>query len=122
MPKVEDSPKCLGVRVPPDPNPDMVPDVHGNVHTPTLATPTGMSCALLIQDLPRHRRPAEWSGTKHQATFKVWRIDKDDLGPDLVALRDSPGHITIGPARTMTLDQFRAALAMTQSKWVLVTP
>lgn len=121
MPKIGDSPKSLGVRVPPDPNPDIVPDANG-VRPTTPANPGGMSCATLVQALPRHRRPSEWNGTQTGTTFKVWEIDESDLGPDLAVIRDSPTHITIGPARTMTLDQFRAALAATQPKWKPVIP
>jgi hypothetical protein len=121
-PKIGDSPKQLGVRIPPHPNPDIVPDAAGNVHPPTIANPRGMSCAATIQDLPRHRRPVTWQGTEKQKGFKVWRIAEADLGPDLIAYHDSAKHITIGPARIMTLNQFQAALAVTQSKWVLVIP
>jgi hypothetical protein len=122
MPKLGDSPKLLGVRVPPNPNPDIQPDASGNVHPPTRLGSRGLSCAPRVQDLPGHRRPVAWLGTQTQAVFKVWTIAEDDLGPDLVAFRDSAHHITIGPARTMSLDQFRAALAATQSKWMLVIP
>jgi hypothetical protein len=122
LPKIGNTAKTLGVRVPPHPAPDIVPDANGLVHPPTPALSRGMSCAPTIQDLPSHRRPLEWSGTQKHAMFKVWKIDDGELGPDLIAFRDSPGHITIGPVRTMTLDEFRAALAATQSKWTLVTP
>ena len=122
LPKVGNSPKELGVRVPPDPNPDIQPDAAGNVHPPTLLSSRGMSCAPRVQDLPFHRRPAHWSGTQSQMDFQVWQIAEGDLGSDLMAFRDSARHITIGPARTLTLDQFRAALAGTQSKWTLVIP
>jgi hypothetical protein len=122
MPKLGDNPKCLGVRVPPNPRPDIQPDANGDVCPPTSSSPSGMSCAPLIQDLLPHRRPLVWGGTQHQIAFRVWGIAEKDLGPDLVAFRDSSTHIAIGPARTMTLDQFRGALAATQSKWALVIP
>ncbi len=122
VPKLGDSPKLLGVRVPPNPNPDIRPDANGNVDPPTRLCSRGLSCAARVQDLPAHRRPVLWGGMQRQATFNVWQIAEDDLGLDLMAFRDSAHHITIGTARTMTLDQFRAALAATQSKWKLVIP
>jgi len=44
----------------------------------------------------RTLRKPQWkqsSGKKSQADFKVWVIDEDDLGSDLIAFRDSPTHI-----------------------------
>jgi hypothetical protein len=122
LPRLGDSPNCLGVRVPPALRPDIVPDSAGYVHPPSSASYRGMSCAVRIQDLPAHRRPVHWNGTRSQADFKVWVIDEDDLGSDLIAFRDSPTHITIAPARTMTLAVYRTALAVTQSRWVQVIP
>jgi hypothetical protein len=122
MPKLGDSPKLLGVRVPPNSNIDIEPDASGNVHPPTSLGSRGMSCAPRVQDLPAHRRPVQWLGTQTQATFQVWKIAEVELGPDLTAFRDSAHHITIGPARTMTLDEFRVALAATQSRWMVVIP
>lgn len=122
IPKLGGSPKKLGIRLPPNPKPDIQPDVNGYVHPPTTANPEGMSCAPKIQDLPAHRRPVPWNGTELTASFKVWEIEESDLGPDLIAFRGSRNHITIGPARKMTVQEFQAALAATRSKWKEVVP
>ena len=94
MPLLGDSPKRLGVRVPPNPNPDIRPDASGDVHPPTSLDARGLFCAPRVQDLPAHRRPVALLGTQTQATFKVWKIAEEHLGPDLVAFRDSSHHIT----------------------------
>jgi hypothetical protein len=119
LPVVGDSKKKLGVVVAPATSPDVTPDENGNVHPPTAAESHGMSTAVSIQALPAFRRPTEWGGTETSASFKVWAIDTDNLGSDLVALQDSSTHVTIGPARVMSLAEYRAALAATQSKWIL---
>jgi len=122
LPKIGDSPKKLGVRLPPNPKADIQPDANGFVYPPSATSSGGMSCAPRIQKLPAHRRPVAWNGTVMAVSFKVWGIDEDDLGPDLLAFRDSPNHITIGPARKMPIQQFQAALEATQSKWKEVVP
>lgn len=43
-----------------------------------------------------------------------------DLGPDLKYVPDKPGHGTIQPIRTMTLEEYQKALAETALKWRLV--
>jgi hypothetical protein len=119
-PVIGDTKKKLGVVAAPASFPDVMPDANGNVHPPIPSNSQGMSAAPTIQDLPRFRRLTAWGGTEASPTFKVWRIDEADLGPDLVTLQDSVAHVTIGPARPMSLAEFRAALANTQNKWTMV--
>lgn len=122
MPKVGSSAKLLGVRVPPNPKPDVQPNANGLIPTLTQKNPQGMSCAPRIEDLPRHRRPVHWDGKQKSPTFQVWKIAEEDPDPDLAIVQDSPSHITIGPSGDMTADELQAALAATQSKWVLMEP
>lgn len=116
-PKTGNSAKLLGVRVPPDPNPDITPDSSGNVHPSTMAAPQGMSTAPSPADLPAFRKPVPFGGIVAAPNLKLWVIEDSDLGFNLVILRDSSTHITVGPARTMTLAAFQAALAATQGNW-----
>jgi hypothetical protein len=115
-PKIGNSARLLGVRIPPDPKPDITPDAKGNVHPPTTKVSQGMSTAPSPDLLPPFRKPAAFGGTVTSANFKLWLIEASDLGPDLEILQDSSTHIAVGPARTMTLAEFQPALAATQSK------
>lgn len=48
----------------------------------------------------------------------MWEIDLSELGPDLAFDQDKPTHGVIGPARSMTLEEYEQALAATRAKWV----
>lgn len=117
-PKIGDSAKMLGVRIPAD----IQPDADDNVHRPTPSDYHGMSAAPTIEALIDFRKPVAFGGTDTAASFRLWVIDDSVLGSDLVAFADSTTHVTIGPARTMKTAQFRAALAATQGKWKEVAP
>jgi hypothetical protein len=118
LPRLGSSATTLGVRK----GKDIEVDGNGLVHRPAFQPggKNGVSCAPTIRRLPRFALPVEWGGA-HQATV-VWQITEADLGPDLVALQDGPSHISIGPARTMSFDEYVRAIQATAPKWVKVTP
>ncbi len=83
MPRIGDSPKCLGVRLPPNPNPDILVDANGEVHPATNSGLGGMSCAPSFRIFhvtgvqrsgaePKIKRPS-WCGEsmKRTSVFKV---------------------------------------------------
>jgi hypothetical protein len=68
--------------------------------------------------LPDFILPVKLGGTNRKT--EVWQISEQDLGPDLIAQQDAPDHISIGPARSMTYDEFAAAIAATAPHWVKI--
>ena len=60
------------------------------------------------------RRPPAYGGLGKDP---VWRIDIDMLGADLQFRQDASTHGLIEPARVMSLGEFQARLADTQSYW-----
>jgi hypothetical protein len=121
MPRLGASATSLGIRK----DKDIVPDQAGLVHRPTFhpGGANGLSCAPDVQLLPRFALPVEWGGLNRHT--RVWRIAESDLGPDLAAQEDTtPGgrrHISIGPARTMSFDEFVKAIEATRPKWQKVS-
>ncbi|HYV35486.1 MAG TPA: hypothetical protein VE988_07270 [Gemmataceae bacterium] len=112
----------LGVR----PVVDIVVDAANQVHRPAFHPDeaNGMSCSPTIADLPMFALPVKWGGTNRKTT--VWRIEQADLALDLVAQEDTVSvamgrHISIGPARTMTFDDYLRAVQSTRVKWKKVT-
>lgn len=116
-PKLGNSASTLGVRL----GTDIEADSNNLVHPPAYVPhgKNGLSCAPAISLLPRFILPVKWGGTNKKT--EVWRIDEQDLGSDLVAKQDAPDHISIGPATSMTYDEFTAAIGATASRWVKVT-
>ena len=110
MPEIGESSRCLGVRpgfdVPVTDPGDLVRSGQG-----------GMSVSPDDpQSLPYFRRPPALGGTSKDP---VWRIMDVELGPDL-RYRPDParaGHGFVEPSRSMTLAEYRRALALTQSSW-----
>jgi hypothetical protein len=85
----------------------------------------GLSCAPTIQDLPDFALPRAWGGRNPRTV--VWRIDAADLGSDLLAVEDSDRsrpmrHLSIGPARTISFDDYVRLIESTRSKWKKVAP
>lgn len=72
-------------------------------------------------NLPRHRRPPEWSGTGKDP---VWAISSDALGSALEYYPDpdDSSHGFIEPARPMTFNEYQEQLRATRSAWRLVRP
>jgi hypothetical protein len=120
LPKLGMSATALGIRV----GKDIDTDGHGAVHRPRFDAneANGLSCAPTAGDLPRFVRPISHGGIDRKT--RVWMIHLDDLGPDLTAQEDSaPGnvrHISIGPERTMSFNDYCRAIELTRSKWRIV--
>src|SRR5262249_52262202 len=100
---------------------DIVPDQADMVHRPAFQprAKNGLSCSRTIEALPLFALPVEWGGTNDKTV--VWKIEEADLGPELIAGDDAkPGidrHVSIGPAVTMSFDDFVRAIEATRPKW-----
>ncbi len=64
--------------------------------------------------LPRHRKPASLGGL---GIDPVWKIDSNELGPNLRFRYDSATHGFVEPKYPMTLQEYQDALARTRDKW-----
>ena len=121
MPRLAASATSLGIRK----GKDIVADQVDRVHRPAFQPrgKNGLSCSRTIESLPGFALPVEWGGSN--AKTVVWRINKADLGAELIAQDDAePGknrHISIGPAATMAYDDFVRAIEATRAKWLKVT-
>jgi hypothetical protein len=118
MPMRGSNAETLGIRR----NKDIIPDQSGMVARPRFqpGSANGLWCAPTIQDLPRFALPTNWGGRNRRTV--IWRIDASDLGPDLVAAEDTglgrtTRHVSVGPARTMSLDDYVKLIEATRSKW-----
>jgi len=109
-PKIEPSARGLGARPGTGPRTDIPVDSNGMVHPDT----GGISASPTPDDLPKHRKPPEFGGTGKDP---VWKIDTDELGDNLKYVPDKPGHGTIQPSKSMTLDEYQKALANLQDKF-----
>ncbi len=101
---------------------DIIPDQQGMVHRPLFrpGDPNGLSCSPTIQEIPVFALPVEWGGTNTKTV--VWRIELSDLGSALVAQDDTTPHskgrhISVGPAVTMTFDDYLRAAQATRASW-----
>ena len=122
-PKVGSKSKMLGVRIAPNPHPDIPVDVHGNVHPAT----GGMSVAPEWKKLPWHLIPRRLHPKGRGGNDLIcWRFsdgefDKDALNAAL-ALRPDPGgpakHGFVEPSHVMTIGEYQAALAATRDDWI----
>ena len=117
LPKLGASATTLGVRL----GRDIIPDSAGMVHRPQFlpGQANGLSGAPDIGSLPLFVLPASWGGRNKKTV--LWSIDPQDLGPDLVAQEDSRSakqrHVSIGPSRAMTADEYSRAIESTRPKW-----
>lgn len=116
LPKLGSSATTLGVR----PGKDIDVDSEGNVSPPDFARAArnGVSCAPAAGDLPDFAVPLAWGGANNRT--QVWRIRAADLGAELIAGLDGPGHVSIGPRRKMSFAQFEQAIQRTAALWKLV--
>ncbi len=125
-PKIGDTATTLGVRVPPNPKPDIPVDDRGMVRPNT----EGMSVSPAISWLPPHRIPRRLRTTYPEAkgsnNLVCWRMGEGpfEAGPlaaDLF-LRLDPvrptEHAFVEPDREMALTAYRNALSATQEQWV----
>jgi hypothetical protein len=125
QPKLDNTGKGLGVRVPLDIEP--VDDVV----SPQQAQ--GMSVTPAPQLLPAHRVRRELRhvvpGAKGPSDIHIWRMGDGPfvtapVAPDLVLEPDPPlqgkvRHGVVAPDRQMPLSVYEAALAATRQRWVL---
>ncbi len=114
MPMVGSNGRMLGVR----PGNASTPDVLA-VQPSDLIVPNqgGMSVAPDNPSyLSRHRRPQSLGGT---GLDPVWSLETVELAPNLQFRQDSPTHGLIEPLRTMTLQEYQAALSATRTRWKL---
>src|SRR5438105_5766434 len=117
MPKLGATATSLGIRR----AKDIAPDRKGMVRRPAFqpGAANGLSCAPLVQLLPRFALPTAWGGVNQRTS--VWMIESTRLGVDLVSQEDTvPGgrrHISIGPATTMTFEEFVRAIEATRPEW-----
>lgn len=116
-PKLGSSATTLGVRQ----GKDIDVDDAGDVAAADFlrGARNGMSCAPNVADLPEFAIPETWGGANRRT--RIWRMRTADLGPDLVAGLDKPGHVSIGPARKMSFAEFVQAIQQTGPLWELVT-
>src|SRR5579864_204848 len=121
LPKLGQTATALGVRF----GRDIVIDPAGLVHRPSFlpGQSNGLSCSPTVQSLPAFVLPLSLGGQNKKTV--VWSIDIQDLGSDLVAQDDSRSsalrHVSIGPTRRMTADEFEKAITATRPKWKRVS-
>ena len=119
------SSRMLGVRVPPDPYPDILPDTNGDV----APVGQGMSVAPSLRELPPHRVPRRLRhlkrGARGRDDDRVFRMGEGDFKrcavSDLLQLRpdpvETPEHGVIEPATQMPVPGYQEALAATRDEW-----
>lgn len=126
-PKVGPTARMLGVRVPPGPKPDIVPDDDGMVGPFT----GGMSVAPDIYSLPVHRLPERYNGYVPKAHGKVedacWRwgdgpFASENISTQLSLRLENLAHGLIEPAHRMYVEHYQSALAATRNGWTIVEP
>jgi hypothetical protein len=117
--------KCLGVRVPPNPEADIEPDTEGQVQPGQ----GGMSVAPQPADLPYHRMPRRHKGQFPRASgsnnLAVWHMGEGAFGAggiaDQLVLRPDPErpavHGFVEPAMRMSCADYQAALAASRDVW-----
>lgn len=114
LPKTGETSSTLGVRE----GYDVDPDEEG------LVRPDEGGLSVTPDDwghLPGRRIPRELGGTGRQILFA---LDTEKLGPRLRFRRDPDnpvGHGFIEPARTMSFEEYRAAIHATAALWERVT-
>lgn len=114
LPVCEDTARGLGVRLPPNPRPDIVPDESGRVAP-------GMGGMSVTPDDPARmnplRRPRSLGGAGKDPLFVV---DTDSIRASLTLRRDPRDpevHGLVEPARVMPLGEYRDALSSTRPSW-----
>lgn len=114
----------LGVRVAPDPIPDVFPDAAGNVEA--VNPPRGMSVAPALAALPARLIPKRLQNRFRKARGEdnqiVWSMGDGPFsdGPVAESLRmrvTSPTHGVVEPDAKMPLIEFQNRLAGTQNLW-----
>ncbi|WP_425614603.1 hypothetical protein NA78x_004476 [Anatilimnocola sp. NA78] len=122
IPVVGSGKNMLGVRVPPDPNPDIHPDDSGNVQPGN----GGMSVAPTWRDLPHFLVPKRLKelapkarGRNELACFRFGEgsFAASDVTEWLVLRPDSSIHATVQPGNSMLLADYQNAIGDTREGW-----
>ena len=129
-PKIGRSARLLGIRPNIDINVEQMPvgyldeqgyllpevqrKISGELVTVAIRDTKGMSVSLSIDSLPPFRKPTKFGGTGKDP---LWQIDDSHVIGDLLAVQDSPTHVSIMPRVTMGLERYETALATTQNYW-----
>lgn len=115
--------KALGVRLPPDPHPDIVPNEEGAV----LPQTGGMSVVPDWRKLPYFLIPQRLKHLVPKARgsneLVCWRMGESHFVAggltDRLSLRiDRPSHALIEPRDSMSARDFQSALAATRTQWL----
>ncbi|HEX7448427.1 MAG TPA: hypothetical protein VF306_12820 [Pirellulales bacterium] len=127
-PKVGNTARTLGVRLPPNPKPDIELNSDGTVEPGR----GGMSVSPDLQSLPSHRVPIRYIMLKPDAQGRnkhdvCWRMGTgpfvDGVITDRLVLRlERDGHGFVEPAYRMSLSEYQSALAATQGDWIALDP
>ena len=122
-PKVGTESKMLGVRVAPNPHPDIAVDEHGTVHPAT----GGMSVVPEWRELPWHLIPRRLHPrARGHDDLVCWRLgdglfERNALNGDLI-LRPDPDmpttHGFVEPANAMAIAEYQGALVATRDDWI----
>ena len=129
-PKIGRSARLLGIRPNIDINVEQMPigyldeqgyllpevqrKISGELVIVAIRDTKGMSVSLSIDSLPSFRKPTRFGGTGKDP---LWQIDDSHIIGDLLAVQDSPTHVSIMPRVTMVLERYETALATTQNYW-----
>ncbi|HEX5445096.1 MAG TPA: hypothetical protein VFW87_14755 [Pirellulales bacterium] len=127
-PKIGNTARTLGVRVPPNPDFDIEVNADGTVEPGK----GGMSVSPDILALPKHRAPVRYIAFKPDARGRhdddiCWRMSDGPfadgkIGDRLVLRVDSNDHGMVEPAYRMLLTEYQQALAATQDDWIAFEP
>jgi hypothetical protein len=126
LPVVGSQGNMLGVRTPPNERADIRPDTNGEV-APSAG---GMSVNPGISAMPSWAKPKRWRrehpelhrDARGQESVEVFThgagaFVAGRVADELVLAPDSHRHGMVEPARTMSIDEYRAALAATRPGW-----
>lgn len=122
QPKVGSEKNMLGVRVPPNPRPDIVPDTNGNVQPNS----GGMSVAPNWRDLPPFLIPRRLncivSDARGPNRLRCWRFgegkfESAPLSDELQLQRQTSTHGVVEPVAEVSIASFQDALAETRRGW-----
>ena len=127
LPVVGDQSKELGVRVPPNPCPDVDVDPSTNL---ILLNGSGMSVAENWRLLLPHLIPKRLSGiiadAKGRGNLKCYRLGDGPFAPgplasglELVLKASDAGKGNVVPDTAVTVSQFQVDLAATRNQWVV---
>jgi len=114
----------LGVRIPPHPHPDVIPNERGMVHPGR-----GMSVSPDWRDLPPHLIPRQLKmlakDARGDARLRVFRHGEGPFvdGPvaDCLMLHvDRFDHGVVEPSGAMAINEYQKALAETREDWSMV--